>query len=221
MTAVNPQLTVYPNGGGTGVTRFKLTFANNSLRNTWLRVTVLGNTNTGLASNDVFYFGNAVGETNGSTSGSGANIRYNVNTSDTSLVRGNQLFSGALVTNVYDFNKTGGVNTADTSVVRSNQSFTGILRQIVGAAPSMPGDGLPGFAFESKKDPTSQAVVIQSNAPIVRNVMPTGNQYSNDQVLQRFEPSTELLDSIAIDSSSSKTSGSLDDFFASLGRSVS
>ncbi len=130
---------------------FEVDFANNSLRNTWLKVTVLA-ANTGLAADDVFYFGNAVGEVNGSTSGSGLNIRYNVNTSDTSLVRGNQLFTGALVTNNFDFNKSGNVNTADTSIVRSNQSFTGILRQITGAAPSMRVKDSLDFSSPRKKE---------------------------------------------------------------------
>ena len=38
--------------------------ANEAVAKQWLEVTVLATTNTGLAANDVFYFGNAVGEGN-------------------------------------------------------------------------------------------------------------------------------------------------------------
>jgi hypothetical protein len=50
-------------GAGTGSSdRVTLTFADGSVKNKWLRVTVLPTAHTGLASPDVFYFGNLCGE---------------------------------------------------------------------------------------------------------------------------------------------------------------
>jgi exonuclease III len=108
-------------GGGTGgANRFVLQFADNAIRNTWLRVTVLANANTGLASNDTFYFGHAAGDVNQGNIGSPVMVRTNA--TDTSFVRQNQSPSAnsATIGNFYDINKDGRVNASDTSAVRQN-----------------------------------------------------------------------------------------------------
>jgi len=57
-------------GGVAGSRRVRVTFPDNTLQNTWLRVTVVANADTGLAANDVFYFGNVIGDFNvGNTTG--------------------------------------------------------------------------------------------------------------------------------------------------------
>jgi len=43
-----------------------LVWDDGAIKNTWLQVTVKATVNTGLTANDVFYFGNAVGETGNS-----------------------------------------------------------------------------------------------------------------------------------------------------------
>jgi hypothetical protein len=58
--AAVPTVTLLSNSGVGGSARIKITFPDNTLQNTWLRVTVLANNTTGLASNDVFYFGNVI-----------------------------------------------------------------------------------------------------------------------------------------------------------------
>ncbi len=66
-----------------------LGFPDSVIRNTWLRVTVFANSNTDLAADNVFYFGNAVGDINiGNT---GLLIVVRTNATDTSTVRRNQL----------------------------------------------------------------------------------------------------------------------------------
>jgi uncharacterized delta-60 repeat protein len=121
--SATPTITLFPGGGSFGSDRVKIEFPDDAIRNTWLRVTVLANANTDLASNDVFYFGNAVGEFNvGNLSGPPVTVRTNA--SDTSAVRQNQSIgaNSAAVTNIYDINKDGRVNSADTSIVRQHQS---------------------------------------------------------------------------------------------------
>ena len=63
----SPTLTVDV-GAGTGESdRVTIIFPDGTIQNTWLRVTVLSNPlTTGLAENDVFYFGNLVGDTSNS-----------------------------------------------------------------------------------------------------------------------------------------------------------
>ena len=163
LTAVNPQVTQFIGGGIDGSTRAKITFNNNSLKNIWLKVTVLANANTGLAIDDVFYFGNVVGEVNGSN----VNSRYNVNAIDTGAVRTNQSTpsNSVSVTNLYDFNKSGNVNALDTSIVRTNQQTSGVVKVILSAPPSLPfggeGEGMtPSFDSEPLKptNPDSEHV---------------------------------------------------------------
>ncbi len=121
-TTAVPTITVIPNGGGVNTTRVKIAFPDNAIRNTWLRVTMLANANTGLAANDVFYFGNAIGDMNNGNVGTPITVRTNA--TDTSIVRQNQSISANSVgvTSIHDLNKDGRVNATDTSIVRQNQS---------------------------------------------------------------------------------------------------
>src|SRR5918998_1770013 len=51
-----------PDGGPGGTDRVTLTWAPGAIRGKWVQITVLPSVRTGLASADVFYFGNAAGE---------------------------------------------------------------------------------------------------------------------------------------------------------------
>ena len=135
LTDVNPQVTQFVGGGINGSTRAKITFNNNSLKNIWLKVTVLANANSGLAIDDVLYFGNVVGEVNGSD----ASSRYSVNSLDTGVVRTNQSTpsNSVSVTNLYDFNKSGNVNALDTAIVRTYQQSSGVVKVISNAPSSL------------------------------------------------------------------------------------
>ena len=82
----------------------------------WLQVTVKANANTGLATPDVFYFGNAVGES-GNVPGD-----YSVSLSDELLARNNpvSIVPGTTVTNKFDFNRDGTVSVIDQLLSRNN-----------------------------------------------------------------------------------------------------
>ena len=124
-TDANPTVLVTPRGGTGGSDRVGITFRDRTLRNTWLRIEVLANAVTGLATRDTFYFGNVVGEVNvGNTTD-----RLRVNAQDTGAIRDNQSTEpgSALVTNIYDLNRDGRVNAQDTSILRSNQETEGIV----------------------------------------------------------------------------------------------
>jgi subtilisin family serine protease len=93
--------------GVDGSDRVTLTFADGAIKNTWLRVTVLANDHTGLAAPDVFYFGNAVGETGDSAADAAVNLF------DVVAVR-SHLFAGATpATNRFDLDRDGRVNSMD------------------------------------------------------------------------------------------------------------
>ena len=56
-----PTVTVRSGAGAGGSARVELIWPDNTIHNQWLQVTVLANTDTGLAANDVFYFGSEPG----------------------------------------------------------------------------------------------------------------------------------------------------------------
>ena len=86
----------------------------------WLQVTVKANPDTGLAAADVFYFGNAIGETGNLAAGATAAV---VNSADVVRTRNNQL-RPAGITSAFDFNRSGGrVNSVDLVIARNNQVF--------------------------------------------------------------------------------------------------
>ena len=130
--AATPTVSILSGGGTGGAARVSITFPDNTVQNTWLQVTVLANVNTGLASNDVFYFGNVIGEFNiGNTA-----TRLRVNGQDAALILANQSpgANSAPVTNIFDLDRNGRVNGQDYAIVLANQQAAGIVAPIT--APS-------------------------------------------------------------------------------------
>jgi glucose/arabinose dehydrogenase len=106
--------------GAAGSDRVTLTWPDGAVRNTWLRVTVKATPNTGLARDEVFSFGNLVGETGDGPAGA---TPLKVNARDVvALRRGRVIPSAAALTSAYDFNRDGRVNALDLAVTRSNLS---------------------------------------------------------------------------------------------------
>ena len=158
LTAAAPSITVIPGGGAAGSQRVKIEFADNLIRNTWLRVTMLANSSTNLTANAVFYFGNAVGDVNEGNSGSPVTVQ--TNEADAKAIR-RKLSTGidsAAVTNVYDLNKDGRVNAIDISLAIQNQTsrsicyFTATVSLRSTLTPTLlsaPASGLTVFRFAS------------------------------------------------------------------------
>lgn len=99
------------------VERVTLIWPDSTIRNTWLQVRLKSTTASGLASDDVFYFGNIIGET-GDTPGSTV-----VNALDVSRVTAN--YSGRNfvgITSLFDFDRDGKVTALDVSIVTANYS---------------------------------------------------------------------------------------------------
>jgi len=122
-------------GAGTGGSdRVTLVWADHAIPNgNWLQVTVLANAHTGLAANDVFYFGGAIGETGNSTTDA------KVNSQDVIRIRNNYTGFGTVgIESVYDFNRDRKVNSQDVIICRNHYSGFGGLSLISppAAAPS-------------------------------------------------------------------------------------
>jgi hypothetical protein len=106
-----PDLTVNVQiGGGVGDSdRVTLIWADRAIINQWLEVTVLGGGNTGLAADDVFYIGNAVGQTDGDG---------DVDAADFSTLKRELGQSGGIGTLNADFDASGRVDLADFAIMR-------------------------------------------------------------------------------------------------------
>ena len=132
ITAPAPiSVTVRENAGGNGSDRVVITWADGVIKNTWLKVEILADANTGLSSPDVFYFGNAIGES-GNNTGNAV-----VDAQDESLALANKSgFSSAAITNAYDYNRDGRVTVADVLVARHNRTDGGGTPLQLISAPS-------------------------------------------------------------------------------------
>jgi Concanavalin A-like lectin/glucanases superfamily len=105
---------MYPGFGVGGTTRIELLWDNNAIENEWVQVTLKADAVTKLAAPDVFYFGNAIGES-GNSAGSAV-----VDDADELAARthGTGLLTAA-ITNPYDYNRDKHVDTADQLIARS------------------------------------------------------------------------------------------------------
>jgi hypothetical protein len=109
--------------GGSG--RVEIVWADGqAVKKQWLMVKVLSDVHgghAGLASDEVFYFGNAVGETGDNP------LNAVVNATDENRVAANKTgFVLAPVTNVYDFNHDRRVNATDVLIARDNHTTQGV-----------------------------------------------------------------------------------------------
>ena len=110
-----PAVSVRRDEGAGGADRVTLTWPDNAVRNTWLRVTMLATDRTALTVPDVFYFGHLDGE-----SGFGPRP-MTVDATDLLHVRRNLFAQDPNARARFDFNGDGAVNMADLVIVRSNQ----------------------------------------------------------------------------------------------------
>jgi hypothetical protein len=137
-----------------------LTFADGSIKNKWLRVTVLPTARTGLAAPDVFYFGNLCGET-GNDAGAAA-----VTAVDLVMVRRSFTAAGTTVpvTNKYDFNRDGKVNATDLVFARLGAAG-GTLTRLTAPAPAASGVAAAGSASTTQPVAAAQSLFSQSPVP--------------------------------------------------------
>src|SRR5574340_1422828 len=128
-------VTVRPGEGTDGSDRITVVWPDNAIQNEWLQVTMVANETTGLPEDDVFYFGNAIGETGNSTTDA------KINSFDMLGARDNprSFLNPAPIDFRYDFNRDGRVNAIDMIVARDNPtSFLNALKLITVPAGKTP-----------------------------------------------------------------------------------
>jgi hypothetical protein len=124
--ATNPTVTLstFSSGGTAGSDRVKLVLADQAIQNAWLRVTVLADSNTGLAADDVFYFGNARFDVTPTSLFPSKQIVINI--FDTNAVRAKQGQNAGVVSSIHDVDRNGVIDVVDTNTVRAGQGATSL-----------------------------------------------------------------------------------------------
>jgi len=135
------------NGAGTvsGSDRVELTWASGTaVTQKWLEVTVLADANTGLTTNDVFFFGSEIGDTGASK----AATIFKVGASDTTGTQTHlaNFGSNQPITNVFDFNRDGSVGASDVTIDQTHgtTNVTGLV--VINIGVGGPFAPLPGSA---------------------------------------------------------------------------
>jgi len=108
----------------------------------WLQVTVLDTENTGLAVPDVFYFGNALGDSGLGNFGGAALV----NAVDSGAVRDNPhnpFVNAAPIDDFADYNRDQWVNAVDFGLVRDNATNPSTALRLITAVDASFGDGEP------------------------------------------------------------------------------
>ena len=139
----------YPGQGPGGSTQITLIWPDNAIQNEWLEVMMPADSHLGLAADNVFYFGNAIGET-----GNASNTR--VDSGDELAVRSHGTAAGgAAITNVYDFNRDKQVDAQDEMIARSHRSGLSPLELIT--IPAATGAGAATVMVEASLTSSSTA----------------------------------------------------------------
>lgn len=99
-----------------GSDRVTILWEAGAIQNGWLQTTVLANADTGLEQPDVFYFGNAVGDSGNSAA------EASVNAQDIGGARDNphNFLNRAVVDDAFDYNRDSLVNAQDIGIARDN-----------------------------------------------------------------------------------------------------
>ena len=151
-------VTMRSGAGMGGSTRITLLWADGVINGKWLRVVLRATANTGLPAPDVFYFGNAIGET-----GNRPGLDAIVNATDEIRVRSNPKgsFAPAPIDFLYDINRDKLVNATDQILARLNtrSAFTALRLISVplepAAAPGAPALASPSFGAVHPPSPTT------------------------------------------------------------------
>jgi len=158
--------------GAGGSDRVTIIWADNVIEKQWLEITVLANANTGLVSEDVHYWGNAVGET-------GDNLaNTDVSATDQAMTRDNftTFLTPAGITNPYDFNRDTDVSATDQAIARDNfTTFINVLQLI--SPPPAPLSSLAASSISSDdllSLSASSFVVSLTNASPTVSLSPNG-----------------------------------------------
>lgn len=171
-------VTVRQGAGIDGSDRVTIIWQNRAIANRWLEVTLLANDDTALPRNDVFYFGNAIGET-GNDAGNAL-----VNATDILAARDNPRgpFQMADISNPFDFNRDRLVTATDVILARDNiTSPLSALRLIT------PTGSVPATAAITAANRLERRLVTLLSAAVDHEELATLDRRIRDQILAEVD----------------------------------
>jgi len=126
-------VTLRPGFGVNGSTRVEIVWADGVIAGEWLQVTLKGGAGatSNLPADDVFYFGNAIGESGNSATDAA------VTTADVLAARGRISASAVPIDNAWDYNRDGIITSADMAAAQGNLT-AGAAVLVMLAAPALP-----------------------------------------------------------------------------------
>ena len=145
---------VRPGGGVAGSTRIEFAWANGSLTNRWLQITTKSDAATGLASPDIFYFGNLIAFAGEPPVGG----VYSVTSADQLAARLDlhSFLNPALITNAHDYSRDGRVDATDQIIAQLQITAGGSLMVLnTPAAPAFASAAPADFVTATDDTPTS------------------------------------------------------------------
>lgn len=119
----------FAGGGVNGSIRLVMRWADNSIRDQWLQVT-LGGPGTEMPTADVFYFGNQVGSSGLSPTSAAVTSADELG----ARLDPHSFANPASVTNIHDYNRDGRVDAADQLIARGNISNAADTIQLFGVS---------------------------------------------------------------------------------------
>lgn len=164
---VPSMVSVFRGAGAGGSDRIEVIFADRSILNEWLQVTLKANANTGLATPDLFYFGNLAGDTSNSATDAIVTV------SDLASVKFRLSTPTADITSPYDFNKDGAVTLSDLAIVKFNQTHALVFP----FTPPAPPAANPGAAATGRSARTAFVPGTVTGSPVVFTAMPPAMVY--------------------------------------------
>ena len=175
--ADSPAITVRPGAGEDNSDRITLVWANDTLTNTWLEVTLKAGDATGLQKNDVFFFGNAIGDV-GRGNLPGVVLVDGV---DRATVRQNRSdVIPAAIDSPFDINRDGLVNNADLAIVRQNRrNFLSGLVLLTAPMPAAPAPPAQQFAVVGP-------LAASADSPVGRDNRRVGNKIASEAFFERL-----------------------------------
>ena len=147
-------------GAGTGGSdRVEITWANGVIKNTWLEVNVAADANTGLSTPDIFYFGNAAGDSGIGDTPSLAKVDIN----DSNAAISNLAGLTTPVWNIMDYTKDGKVDVND-----ANAAALGIftLQYIANPVGPFAPDTAPAIASQATANAAATSTSSTGDAGI-------------------------------------------------------
>ncbi|MBL4702838.1 MAG: hypothetical protein JKX85_16460 [Phycisphaeraceae bacterium] len=165
-------VTVRAGAGVNSSDRVTMIWSDQTITHQWLQVTVKANANTGIAENDVFYFGNAVGETGNSATD------VNVNIFDISGAWSNLHGNTGDITDRFDTNKDGSVNIFDISGMWSNLKGGSAALQLI-TVPNSLSAPPPNAAANTVATPIQQLALAWSSSQKTQNLQPSSTWVNN------------------------------------------